>query len=220
MKIFEDFMSQNGQMHSGSGLPLKVGVTGGIGSGKTTVCKIFEFLGIPVYYADDRAKALMSEDSKVIKAIRSLFGPEAYQRNGNLNRNYIAAIVFEDKEKLAALNSIVHPAVFADGEEWNKLQSNTPYTIKEAALLFESGGYKTLDKVITVTAPKEVRIKRVMSRDGLSRSAVLSRIKNQMPDEEKKRLADFIIYNGGNHSLIQQVWQIHQKLEALALIKK
>lgn len=220
MKISEDFMSQNGQMNSGSPHTLKVGITGGIGSGKTTVCKVFEFFGIPVYYADERAKAIMAENKQVIKAVRTLFGPEAYQRNGSLNRNYIAAIVFEDKEKLAALNSIVHPAVFEDGENWHRLQKNVPYTIKEAALLFESGGYKTLDKTITVFAPKEVRIKRVMDRDGLSRSAVMSRIKNQMPDEAKKRLTDFVIKNGGTHLIIQQVWQIHHELLALSKLKK
>ena len=205
-------MSKIGQKYPASKVPLRVGITGGIGSGKTTVCKIFECLGVPVYYADDRAKTLMTENENVVKKVRMLFGPEAYQKDGRLNRSYIAAIVFEDKRKLQSLNSIVHPAVFEDGERWNACQSDVPYTLKEAALLFESGGHKFLDKIITVFAPVELRIERVMLRDGVSKEAVLTRMKNQMPEDEKIRLADFVIHNDGMQSLIQQVWQIHQQL--------
>ncbi len=213
-------MSKFHQKHSNPKLPLRVGVTGGIGSGKTTVCRIFESLGVPVYYADDRAKAIMTENKTVVKKITELFGSQAYLADGTLNRSFIAGIVFHDKKMLESLNAIVHPAVFEEGERWNEEQTGAPYTIKEAALLFESGGYKKLDKVITVFAPQELRIGRVMKRDGVSEEAVLARIKNQMADEEKIKLADFVIYNDGKHSLVQQIWQIHQQISSLTDTKK
>jgi len=209
-------MSKIGQTNPSSDSLLKVGITGGIGSGKTTVCRMFEQLGVPVYYADERAKAIMAEDKIVIKKIIALFGPEAYQRDGRLNRAYIASVVFHDKKKLGALNAIVHPAVFEDGERWHAMQAGVPFTLKEAALLFESGGNKLLDQIITVSAPEDLRIQRVMERDGVSKEAVLARMKNQMSDDEKSRLADFVILNDGQHSLVRQVWQIHQELLVLA----
>ncbi len=190
---------------------LKVGITGGIGSGKTTVCKIFEMLGIPVYYADDRAKWLMTNAPEVKKAIIQLFGEKAYQ-DDSLNRPYIAHIVFNDPDKLQELNGIVHPAVRKDGQDWHLSQKNVPYTLKEAALIFESGSFKDLDKVITVFAPKEVRIERIIARDHISREAVEARIDKQMPEEEKIALADFVIYNDGRQSLIKQVYAIHEQL--------
>ncbi len=193
---------------------LKVGVTGGIGSGKTTVCRIFETLGIPVYYADDRAKWLMAHDPELKAAITGLFGAGAYSPEGALNRKYIANIVFRNSEKLEALNGLVHPAVFADGERWNEAQQQkgAPYTIKEAALIFESDSHQALDKVITVTAPEALRIERVMERDGADREAIRARMARQLPEVEKAARSDYVIINDGRHSLIQQVLKIHREL--------
>ncbi len=190
----------------------KVGITGGIGSGKTTVCSIFETLGIPVYYADDRAKWLMIHNLVVKKGIIQLFGEAAYTVDGALNRKYIADIAFQNPGKLGELNKVVHPAVFKDGENWHRKQIYVPYTLKEAALLFESGSYIQMDKIITVTAPLEIRIQRVIERDQTDREKVLARIQQQMPQEEKAERSQYIIVNDGQHSLIQQVLNIHKKL--------
>ncbi len=191
---------------------LKIGITGGIGSGKTTVCKIFETYGIPIYYADDRAKLLMVNNVEVIQEIKKVFGKEAYFGDGNLNRKYIGAVAFQDQSKLKALNEIVHPAVKKDGELWQLDHSKSPYTIKEAALLFESGNFATLDKIITVVSPLELRIERVMARDKSSREQVQSRINKQWNDEDKVKLSDFIIYNDHENSLIKQINKIHNTL--------
>ncbi|MGB0862155.1 MAG: dephospho-CoA kinase [Saprospiraceae bacterium] len=191
---------------------MKIGITGGIGSGKTTICKIFEVLGIPVYYADDRAKRLMVENEILKKGIIELFGKNAYLENGELNRAHIAGIAFKDANILKALNNLVHPAVHKDANEWADAQTDAPYSLREAALIFEGGGYKLLDKVITVFAPKEVRIERVMARDKVDKAAVEARISKQMPDEEKIKLADFVIINDGKTSLVEQVVKIHRLL--------
>ena len=193
---------------------LKTGITGGIGSGKTTVCKIFEILGIPVYYADDRAKYLMVNDKDLVKNIVSVFGEKSYLKNGELNRKYIADIAFKNKRKLEELNKAVHPAVKRDFENWVNEQE-APYIIKEAALLFETGSYKDLDFNILVTAPLDIRIKRVMMRDNIDKESVLARVNNQMPEEDKMKLADFVIYNDERHSLIQQVLDLNKKLRKL-----
>lgn len=195
---------------------LKIGITGGIGSGKTTVCKIFETFGIPIYYADIRAKELMISDSDVIQQIKKLFGVDAYDENGHLNRKLIAEKAFHDKNLLQQLNAIVHPAVFQDTLDWYQTHHNKAYTLYEAAILFESGSYKLLDKVITVFAPLEDRIARTMKRDNISRKEVLERIDKQMPEEEKMERADFIIYNDHSQPLIEQVLTIHQQLISLA----
>jgi dephospho-CoA kinase len=192
-----------------------LGITGGIGSGKTTVCKIFETLGIPVYYADERAKYLMSHDPTLMAGIIELFGQEAFLEPQVLNRAHIAQIAFNDKEKLNQLNALVHPAVAQDGLNWQAAQQNVPYTLKEAALLFESGSYRTLDKIIVVAAPLELRIQRVMARDGAKREEVEARISKQMPEAEKVSLADFVVNNDGIHALIPQVMAIHAKLKLL-----
>ena len=146
----------------------RIGITGGIGSGKTTVCKIFESLGIPVYYADDRAKVLMTENKKLVDEIKKLIGDKSYFEDGSLNRQYIASVVFKNKNKLEQLNSLVHPAVAKDGILWQQSQSVVPYTLKEAALLIESGSFQALDYLITVWAPKETRIQRVIKRDNIN----------------------------------------------------
>lgn len=192
----------------------KVGITGGIGSGKTTVCKIFETLGIPVYYADDRAKWLMAHDPALKASIVAAFGPEAYHPDGALNRAYLARAVFGDAAQLKRLNALVHPAVGRDAEAWHARQAGVPYTLKEAALLFESGSYRRLDKVITVFAPRELRLQRIMRRDEVSRDQVEARMAHQLPEEEKVRRADYVIYNDGRAPLIRQVWKIHQILTA------
>lgn len=191
---------------------LKVGITGGIGSGKTTVCKIFSTLGIPVYYADSSAKHLMHTDPDLIKRIKLLFGNAAYDGNGQLNRKWIAEKAFQDKNLLEQLNAIVHPAVFQDTLSWFRSHQDKPYTLYEAAIMFESGSYKLMDKMITVFAPKEDRIERTMKRDEISREDVLERIGKQLPEEEKMKRADFIIYNDHSQPLIEQVLTIHQQL--------
>jgi dephospho-CoA kinase len=191
---------------------LKLGITGGIGSGKTTVCRIFETLGIPVYYADERAKWLMINDPELVANIKKLLGEDAYFDDGRLNRKYIAGIVFSNEEKLAQLNALVHPAVGKDGEQWHAEQKNVPYTLKEAAILFESKSHLLLDKVINVSAPMELRIARVMVRDGVDRSTVEARIKEQMSEEERIERSDYVIYNDGSRSLVEQVVQLHRLL--------
>lgn len=191
---------------------LQVGITGGIGSGKTTICKMFEAIGIPVYYADVRAKKLMTESPILVQKITELLGTAAYAEDGTLNRAYIAQQVFEDKDKLNQLNALVHPAVHADGKSWHEHQTNVPYTLNEAALMVESGGYRRMDKLITVFAPEHIRIQRVMKRDGSTAEAVQARIQKQLPEIEKIKVADFIINNTGDFSLIKQVYAIHQKL--------
>lgn len=190
-----------------------IGITGGIGSGKSTVCRIFETLGIPVYYADDRAKAIMVEDEQLIQQLKAAFGDEVYFADGSLNRAGLGQIVFNDKDKLNLLNSIVHPAVHRDVEAWQAQQKNVPYTLKENAIIFETGGHKRLDKVITVFASKAIRLARVIKRDRTEATAVEARMDKQMPDEEKIKLADFVIYNDGEQALIPQVWNIHQILK-------
>jgi len=184
----------------------KIGITGGIGSGKTS-------LGIPVYYADDRAKALMTDNKKLVDGIKNLLGDEAYFEDGSLNRQHIASIVFKDKKKLEQLNGLVHPAVAKDGILWQQSQSLVPYTLKEAALLIESGGYQAMDYLITVWAPKEIRIERVMKRDGTTRAEVEARIDKQMSEFEKLKLAQFVIINDGEKSLVQQVQKLHRRFK-------
>lgn len=190
---------------------MKVGITGGIGSGKTTICKLFELLGIPVYYSDDRAKALMTESPALVQQVKALFGAEAYFADGKLHRAYLGGIVFNDPVALKQLNGIVHPAVGQDALDWH-MQQDAPYTLKEAALLYESGIYRSLDRMITVFAPLPMRIERVMQRDGVDELAVRNRVSKQMLDYDKISLADFVITNNGQQSLIQQVLQIHRQL--------
>lgn len=190
---------------------ISVGVTGGIGSGKTTVCRIFEQLAIPVYYADKEAKRLMSHDRDLKSEIKALLSNKAYHKNGRLNRKYVASVVFSDKDKLDKLNKLVHPAVRKDAKAWSQKQ-NSKYTLQEAALFVENGSYKQLDYLIVVTAPVEMRIKRVVKRDNSNFDEVKRRIDNQLPEIEKKKVADFIIDNSGDVSLINQVWKIHREL--------
>lgn len=189
---------------------LKVGITGGIGSGKSTVCQVFETLGIPVLYADDIAKELMEHDLALRTAIIQLLGSEAYIGK-QLNKTYIANIVFHDKHKLAQLNAIIHPATIAYGDKWMQVQQG-PYALKEAALFFETGSNKNMDVMIGVSAPLHIRIQRTMHRDAISQEAVMERIAKQMDDEAKMKLCDYVIINDDKTSIIDQVVAIHQKL--------
>ena len=191
---------------------MKIGITGGIGSGKSTVCQIFKILGIPVYSADDRAKWLMAHDPELKSSILSEFGKESYTSSGELNRTYLAEKVFPNPQAVAKINSLVHPSVGRDFEAWVELQ-NSPYILKEAALIFESGGEKKLDGVINVSSPLKIRVARVLLRDPYrSEEQVNHIIDQQMPDEEKNSKADFVIKNSDNKMLIPQVLAIHQEL--------
>lgn len=191
-----------------------IGLTGGIGSGKSTVAKVFETLGIPVYYADDEAKRLMNTDERLKQEIIKQFGIESY-KDGTLNRPYIASLVFTNKEKLSLLNSLVHPVTIEDSQKW-VLQQISPYVIREAALLFESGANKGLDFVIGVSAPLPLRIQRVIQRDGLSKEEIEQRISRQMDEEEKTKKCDFVILNDEKQLVIPQVLDIHKKILAIA----
>ena len=192
---------------------LKIGITGGIGSGKTTVCKLFEKLGVPVYYADDWAKWLMNNHKSLKRQLISNFGDKVYVE-GMIDRKFLAAIVFADQAKLNQLNQIVHPVVFDHLMNWQneQEQKDVPFTLKEAALLYESGSYKKLDKIIVVTAPIELRIKRVMQRDQTDEKSVQNRIDKQMSQEEKVSRADFVIENIQWETLNIQVSDIYEKL--------
>ncbi len=193
---------------------VKIGLTGGIGSGKSTVAKIFETLGIPVYYADTEAKRLMNSNEKIKVSIKQHFGEAAY-KNDELDRKYLADIVFNNPEKLELLNALIHPVTINDAEEWMQKQA-APYSIKEAALLFESGAAENLDFIVGVYAPQALRIKRVMKRDNLSPDEILKRINRQVNEEMKMKLCDFVITNNEQELLIPQVLKLHQHFTGLA----
>lgn len=191
---------------------IKIGITGGIGSGKTTVCKVFEILGIPVFYADTVAKDIMVTDPLLIEGILNAFGSESFTAAGALNNKHIAKIVFNDKYELARLNALVHPAVFRAFDQWlAAVPAGTPYILKEAALLFESGSYKLCDKSILVTAPYITRLQRVMERDNSTQEQVQARMDKQMSDEEKMKMSDFRLLNDENQSVVLQVLQLHHQ---------
>lgn len=191
--------------------PKIIGLTGGIGSGKTTVAKMFQDLGVPVYIADEEAKKLNDTSKTIIKGLKKLLGDTIYSADGKLNRKKMASMIFNDAEVLAKVNNLIHPEVAKHFEKWTALQT-VPYVLKEAAILFESGSHKNCDKVILVTAPEEIRIKRVMNRDKVSREEVLSRMKNQWSEEEKRKLSDFIIENTDIAHTYSQVETLHMNL--------
>ena len=197
---------------------LRIGLTGGIGSGKTTVAKIFELLNVAVYYADAASKRLYHTDAELMKNIKQHFGEDMYT-NDQLNRSKLAAVVFSDAARLNLLNQLVHPPTLRDAEEWMKRQS-APYAIKEAALLFESGSAGGLDLIVGVSAPLSLRLKRVMDRDGVSREEVLRRTKNQIDEDMKMKLCDFIIRNNEQNLVIPQVLQLHESFLQLASDRK
>ena len=195
-------------------MPKIVGLTGGIGSGKSTAAAYFSELGIPCYIADDRAKELMTSSMTIQQAIINKFGAESYI-NGNLNRPFLASIVFKDTVLLATLNAIVHPAIASDFRSW-LLEQNSIYVIKEAAILFENGGAKLCDQVILVTAPKEIRVQRVIDRDKCTKEDVLERMSKQWSDAKKKPLADYIIENIEWKETSKQIEVLHQKLNQIS----
>lgn len=191
---------------------LKIGLTGGIGSGKSTVAKVFEVFGIPVYKADDEAKKLMATNPELIEKIKALFSNEAYI-NGQLNTAYISSQVFNNKEKLTMLNSLVHPFTIEDGKRWMS-QQQTPYAIKEAALIFESGSQAEFDLIIGVYAPMALRIHRAMQRDHVDKEKIYERMQNQIKEEIKMKLCDEVLINNEQVLLLPQIIALHEKLLA------
>ena len=187
-----------------------VGLTGGIGSGKTTVAKAFKALGIPVYIADEEAKKLMHKSKIIKRKLNQLFGDKAYV-DDQLNKPFIANIIFNDKTFLQKMNAIIHPRVAKHFEKW-VLKQDAPYVIKEVAILFENGGHQICDYVITVTAPKALRIERLLKRDNTSKENIEAIMKNQWTDNEKVKLSDFVIDNVSLHKIKEQVLEIHQKI--------
>ena len=192
---------------------LRIGLTGGIGSGKSTVAKMFELLHVPVFYADAASKKLYQTDQELIASIKKYFGEDLYV-NGQLDKQKLASIVFSDPSKLELLNQLVHPPTIRDAENWMKKQTS-PYVIKEAALIFESGSSAGLDFVIGIKAPLHLRIKRVMERDHVTRDEVLSRMSRQIDEDIKMRLCDFIIDNSEQVLVIPQVLELHHYLLGL-----
>lgn len=189
----------------------KIGITGGIGSGKTIVSEVFKILGVPVFNSDSEAKYLVDKDPDVKKKLKAAFGNDIYSDTG-LNREKMAGIIFKDKNALEKMNSIVHPAVRKLFNNWCLKHNDLQYVLQEAAILFESGASKQLDKVITVYAPENERINRVMRRNNISRDDVKNRIKNQLSDEEKIKKSDYVIKNFSNYLVIPQVLEIHKQL--------
>jgi dephospho-CoA kinase len=190
-----------------------VGITGGIGSGKSFLCKIFEVLGIDVYYADQRAKWLQQNNADLVTQIKLAFGQEAYDNQGSLNRIFLAREVFSNPEKLELLNKLVHPKVAEDYARWTKQRSDKPYTLKEAALLYESGSYRQLDYIINVDAGRNTRLRRVLARDvHRTKEQVEAIMDKQLSDQERRRLADFTVDNDGDVLVVPQILHIHQQL--------
>jgi dephospho-CoA kinase len=189
----------------------QVGLTGGIGSGKSLVCSVLEKLGAPVYYADSQARMLMASDPELIRKIIELFGEEAYLAN-TLNRGYLARRVFGNAEMLSRLNALVHPAVRRDYEGWVTKQQDVPYVVEEAAILFESGAHRRLDRTVLVYAPEDLRISRVMKRDGVDEDHVRQRMRHQMDEEEKRNLADMVIMNDESEMLLPQIIEVHTEI--------
>lgn len=189
----------------------QLGLTGGIGSGKTLVCSILEKLGVPVYYADSAARRLMNSDEELSKNIVGVFGAEVYN-GASLNRDLLARKVFGNQEMLAKLNAMVHPAVRKDYSGWVESQKGAPYVVEEAAILFESGADGLLDGSVLVYAPEALRIQRVMKRDGVDEKSVRSRMMHQMDEDKKKKRADHVIYNDEKEMLLPQVIALHNKI--------
>lgn len=190
---------------------LKIGITGGIGSGKTTVCKIYEVLGIPVFYADNAAKEVMCRDTLLKEDIIKGFGKQSYSEQGDLNRKHLSSIVFNNEQELKKLNSLVHPAVFKAFDSWVSEHALAPYVIKEAALLFESDSHKMCDQTVLIKSPETLRINRILRRDGISLEEIRLRMNRQFTDERKEKLADHVIMNDEKSLLVPQVLALHRR---------
>ena len=194
------------------GKPLQIGITGGIGAGKSLVCRIFQSLGVPIYDADSHAKNLMTTDGILVDQIKKEFGTLSYDERGGLNRKYLSGTVFNDETKLSKLNSLVHPRVALDYDRWLAEHKASPYVIKEAALLFESGSSALLDKIVVVTAPEKMRVQRVLKRDPQrTEQDVINIIRNQMTEEEKLKRADAVIQNNETELVVPQVLKLHRQ---------
>lgn len=193
-------------------MPVKVGITGGIGSGKSTVCKVFKLLGAPVFEADIVAKQLQNTNQKIRKGLIRLFGEDIYTSEDTVDRKKLAAIIFNDDLMLSKVNELIHPAVREEFEQWLEKQ-NSPYIVHEAAILFESGFYKLMDFNIVVSASEEQRIERIMQRDGINRESVIRRIQKQWSDERIQNLADMVIHNNNNNLIIPEIIKIDKQLK-------
>jgi dephospho-CoA kinase len=189
---------------------MKLGVTGGIGSGKTSVCRVFTVLGIPVFSTDPEAKKIMENDESVVRRINSIAGRNLYI-NGKLNRSELASLIFNDNNLLHKVNSLIHPIVFQHFGLW-EAEQDAPYVIMEAAVLFESGGSKLVDRIATVVAPLEERVARVIQRNSLSREQVMERMQNQIDDEVRIRQSDYVINNSENDMIIPAILKIHDDI--------
>ena len=190
--------------------PVRLGITGGIGSGKTCVCRVFNILRIPVFSADPIASEIIDTDSRIKEGIIAIAGKDLY-KSGDLDRTQLASLIFNDKSMLVRVNSLVHPVVFDHFRNW-MMEQEAPYVIMEAAILFESGASKLVDRVATVVAPIEERVQRVMNRNTLTREQVLERTRNQMDDSERIRLSDYVIHNSENDMIIPSILHIHEDL--------
>jgi len=191
---------------------LKTAITGNIGSGKTTVCRIFESLGVPVFYADTEARKLYY-DEEVINAVENAFGREVFDDNRQLLRQKLADIVFHDPAALKTLNGIIHPRLILRYTNWLQQRETYPYTLHEAAIIFENGLEKSFDRIINVSCPENIRLERIKKRDSLSDNEIKSRMQWQWPDEKKNKLSDFVIVNDGSRFLIPQIIKIHKELK-------
>lgn len=194
-------------------MTLTVGVTGGIGSGKTTVCRVFQLLGVPVFEADTVAKNLYNTNSEIKSGLIHLFGANIYTPEGLLNRKKLASLIFTNEIHLAKVNELVHPVVRAAFENWLKMHKNAPYVIHEAAILFESGFYKMMDFTLLVTAPENERIARVMARDGVTGQMVRERMQKQWSEEKKEKLAGKVLVNDNKNLIIPEIIQIDKNLK-------
>ncbi|MCX6325965.1 MAG: dephospho-CoA kinase [Bacteroidia bacterium] len=197
-------------MRKGKKQGMKLGVTGGIGSGKTSVCKVFNVLGIPVFSADPEARKIMENDKGIIRRLNSIAGRDLYI-NGSLDRVELAALIFNDNTLLEKVNSLVHPVVFDHFKRW-ELEQSAPYVIMEAAILFESGASKLVDKIATVVAPIEERVERVTHGNSLSREQVFERMRNQMDDDSRIKLSDYVIHNSEKDMIIPAILRIHEDI--------
>ena len=195
--------------------PLRIGLTGGIGSGKSTVAKVFEVLAVPVFYADAAAKEIMNTDAVLRQHLINAFGEETYVDN-ELNRTYLSSVIFNNSTQLERLNAIVHPATIAAAERWFA-QQTAPYVMKEAALLFESGSAAGLDYIIGVTAPQPIRIQRTMKRDNIIKEQVMQRIAKQIDEAVKMKLCNFVLVNDEQQMLLPQVMKLHEELMELSI---
>lgn len=190
-------------------LPLLIGVTGGIGSGKSMVCRLFECLDIPVYYADSRAKWLTNHDPEIREKVMALLGPLSYDAAGRYNTSFVASVVFKDEDLLKELNAIIHPVVMRDTREWVMGHSGMPYVVKEAAIMAKAGHSNALDYVVVVEAPVDLRVKRILQRDNRSEQEIRAIIERQVTDAARKEIADFTVNNDEKAALIPQVLALH-----------